>query len=414
MSTVGHPLSVSKDAESRIRRLAPVFSTVIAGMLWWIGIRPFVSHMAADIGVSVPLVGQVLTLGALMIALAGLFTGPVSDHYGHRRSIIVGLLLLATSAMLMAAAPNLAVMAVGGLVGGLGMALTYGVAFAVVSTHFEGDARRQAVGMTQAVASIAVLAGPAALVGIAALTVWRGAFVVMALVILVAALAATKLLPVDPIPVGRCAAPRRILANYRPLLRAPRVRILYIVSMLRSFTIGGLAVYLGAFYFDIVGLSARDVAIAFMLDGTGMALGSLAGGGRLGSFNPRHTFSVGAVLIGLGALVIYAVQPGAFATVALATAISFVAGVTFTSLTSLLAQESPVAAATTMVLNISMIAAGAALGSAVGGLLIGVAGYPAIGLAAVITSVVAATLVYSAAGERSEPDGTAIGAAIRP
>ena len=402
MSIVGRQIPASEGAGAKIRLLVPIFSTVIVGMLWWVGARPFVSHMAADLGVSVPLVGQVLTLGALMVAIAGLFTGPVSDHYGHRNSIVVGLQLLAISAITMAIAPNLIIMAIGGLIGGLGMALTYGVAFAVVSTHFNGDARRQAVGMTQAMASIAVLAGPPALVGVAVLTAWRGSFLVMASAMLIAGLVAWRFLPADPAPVGRCASPRRILRNYIPLLETPAVRMLYIISVLRSFTIGGLAVYLGAFYFDVVGLSSREVAIAFMLDGTGMALGSLAGGGRLGGFNPRHTFAVGAGLIGLGALTIYTVQPAAVVIVALAMAISFVAGVTFTSLTSLLAQESPVAAATTMVLNISMIAAGAALGSAFGGVLIGIAGYPAVGLAAIATSLLAAVLVYRTGAERND------------
>lgn len=394
MSSVGRPIQAGSGSAINLGLLVPVFSTVFAGMLWWVGLRPFVSPMAADLGVSVPHVGQVISLGALVVAIAGLFSDPVADHYGHRRSIVIGLQLLAASAATMAIAPNLSVMIAGGILGGLGMAMTYGVAFAVVSAHFSGNERRHAVGMTQAVASLAVLAGPPALVGIAALTNWRGSLLAMAGAMVVAGLLVARLLPADPRPVGKCASPRRILANYLPILAAPPIRRLYIVSLLRSITVGGLAVYLGAFYIDNLEFSARAVAIAFMLDGSGQVFGNLAGGGRLGSFNPRLAFALGTGLIGLGSLAIYAIQPGAVATVALAMGISFTAGVTFTNLTSLLAQESPVAPATTMVLNIAMIAGGAAIGSALGGVLLGSGGYPALGVAAVTLSLIASALVY--------------------
>ncbi|CAN5588766.1 hypothetical protein BH23CHL2_BH23CHL2_32930 [soil metagenome] len=394
MSALGRSIPLHERAGIDFQLLAPVFTTVIVGMLWWVGLRPFVSQIAGTLGVSVPLVGQVATLGALLTAIAGLFTGPVADHYGHRRSIVLGLSLLAASASIYAIAPNVYIMALGGVVGGLGMAMTYGVAFAVISTHFSGDERRRAVGMTQAAASLAVVAGPPILVAIAALTLWRGSFLVMGAALLMAAGSAARYLPADAQPEGRCASPRRILANYRPLLAAPSVRILFIVSMMRSITVGGLAVYLGAFYFDVIEFSAREVGIAFMLDGTGQMLGSLAGGGRLGSFDPRRTFSIGTTFIGLAALTIYTLQPLPVLIVAIAISLSFVAGVTFTSLTSMLAQETPVGAATTMVLNISMIAVGAAIGSALGGALLGLAGYPLVGLAALTISLAAALLVH--------------------
>jgi predicted MFS family arabinose efflux permease len=394
MSVLGRSFPLAERAGIGFGMLAPVFSTVFVGMLWWVGFRPFVSQMADDVEVSVPLIGQVATLAALTTAAAGLFAGPLADHYGHRRSIVLGLSLLAASATLYALAPNVFVMAIGGLLGGLGMAMTYGVAFAVVSTHVLGDDRRQALGMTQAAASLAVIAGPPSLVALATLALWRGSFLAMAAVLLAALLVAVRLLPADPRPAGRCASPRSILAAYRPLLATPPVRMLYLVAMLRAIAVVGLTVYLGAFYVDVLKFSAREVGIAFMLDGTGLFLGSLAGGGRLGRFSPRATFALGTALIGAGALTVFSIQPGAVATVGIAMGMSFLAGLTFTSLTAMLAQETPAGAATTMVLNISMIAAGAALGSAIGGALIGIGGYSLIGIAGLAFALLAATLVY--------------------
>jgi predicted MFS family arabinose efflux permease len=54
-----------------------------------------------------------------------------------------------------------------------------------------------------------------------------------------------------------------------------------------------------------------------------------------------------------------------------------------------------------MVLNISMIAIGAALGSAIGGALLGTGGYPLIGIAALTFALTAALLVRTGRPERA-------------
>ncbi|HLT19310.1 MAG TPA: MFS transporter [Thermomicrobiales bacterium] len=382
MSVIGRSFPRPVEVGLDLRLLAPVFSTVFVGMLWWVGFRPFVSQAAGDTGSSVPVVGQVLTLGALISALAGLFAGPLADHYGQRRSILIGLSLLSLGATLIALASHIVVLALGGLVGGLGMAMTYGVAFAVVATHLDGRARRQAMGMTQAAASIAIVAGVPALVLVATLILWRGAFLLLAAAMLVALLVAARLLPPDRRRPGRCASPRAILSTYRPLATGASTRQLYLLSLLRSFVISGLAIYAGAYYQEILGFSARQVGIAFMLEGGGSVLGNLAGGGRLGSLDQRRTFAIGSLLIGAGALTIYTLRPEPYLVVALAMGMAFVAGITFTSITAMLAGERTLGPATTMVLNISTIALGAALGSATGGLLIRIGGYELIGIAA--------------------------------
>ncbi len=411
MSAPGRVEAIEGNPHLELRLLAPVFSTVFVGMLWWIGFRPFISQAAANIGASVPIVGQVITMGALVTALAGLFTGPVADHYGHRRSIMVGLGFLSAGSAVIALSPHVLLLAVGGVVGGLGMAMTYGVAFGVVSTHFDGSSRSRALGMTQAAASIAVVVGVPALIMVASVIQWRGSFLVLAVAFLFALALVSKLLPSDPPTTGRCASPRRILANYRPLIAIAPMRVLYFASMLRSVAATGLAVYLGAFYFDVLDFSNREASMAFMLEGAGLAIGNVAGGGRLGGFNPRRTFGVGTSMIGIGAVAIYSLQPGPLPTVAIAMVMAFVTGVTFTSLTTLLAQETPIGAATTMVLNISTIAIGAALGSAIGGVLLEVGSFRLIGVASLLVALAAAALVHAPLPSTTTQD-TTIGTAV--
>ena len=51
--------------------------------------------MARDLQTTVPLLGQVVTLMALISAGLGLLAGPLADRYGYRWPLVVGLLAIA-------------------------------------------------------------------------------------------------------------------------------------------------------------------------------------------------------------------------------------------------------------------------------------------------------------------------------
>src|SRR5690606_6403972 len=120
MSVFGRTLPRSAAVGFDAHLLAPVFMTVFVGLLWVMGIRPFISQIAGDLDSSVPRVGQIVSTGMLITAIAGLFAGPLADHYGHRRSIFTGLALISASSVLIAIAPDVIVLSLAMLAGGLG------------------------------------------------------------------------------------------------------------------------------------------------------------------------------------------------------------------------------------------------------------------------------------------------------
>ena len=58
---------------------------------------PFYPQMARDLQTTVPLLGQVVTLMALISAGLGLLAGPLADRYGYRWPLVMGLLAIARS-----------------------------------------------------------------------------------------------------------------------------------------------------------------------------------------------------------------------------------------------------------------------------------------------------------------------------
>jgi DHA1 family bicyclomycin/chloramphenicol resistance-like MFS transporter len=57
---------------------------------------PFYPEIAHDLHTTVPLLGQVVTLMALLSASLGLVVGPLTDRYGFRWPLVVGLIAIAT------------------------------------------------------------------------------------------------------------------------------------------------------------------------------------------------------------------------------------------------------------------------------------------------------------------------------
>jgi predicted MFS family arabinose efflux permease len=338
---------------------------------------PFYPEMARDLDTTVPHLGQVVTLMVLMSATAGLAIGPLADRYGYRWPLVLGLLAVGINLLGTSAAPNFSVLLGFGIVGGLADAIVFGLPLAIAGTYFAGDAQRRAIGWTVAAISSAPIVGVPILTAISGVTGWRGAVAVAGFIAVAAAwFVASSLPPDSQQSAARVRAPRMLTA-YLPLIRHPSTMRLFGVAALRAVWWVGLLTYLGAFLADALGLSGPQIGIVYALAGGGYATGSLIASGRLGAVSPRLSIAVASVAAGL--LVIPMVLSGnAWLVLSLLLALSAVAAVCSVGISALLVAESPAGAATTMVLNSSLINVGAAGGAALGGALIAFGGYGAL------------------------------------
>lgn len=377
------------------RALMPVWATVFTGLLWLSSIRPFVRTIADDLNTSVSMIGQVTTAALLTMAVVSLFSGPLAEHYGYRRTIIGGLLIYAASAVLISASTTYVVVIGGGILGGLAGGMTYGIAFAVVMNQFKDGQQRGAIGYTQAVAGSATVLAPPLLAGIAALALWRGSFVAVALISLASAVIVVRWLPADPPVRGRRDSAAAILHAYRPVFTSPVMVRLYGASALRAMVGLGIPAYMGAYYADQFGFSLQEIGIAAMVEGAGLVAGSALAGTSLGRLDSRKLFTFGMLAVGVGWVIVLSGQFNPILTVGLSTALIFTAGVASTTIMNMLAQETPCRPATTMALNMSMVGFGGALGGFYGGIVLQLANYPVLGIAVLPFSVLTAYLVWN-------------------
>ena len=161
--------------------LLAIGGTTAIQQLGYLAVGAFLHDIAADVGTTVAVVGQVPALMTLVAAPLTLAVGPVADRVGYRPFLLLAMGAVAVYAAGTALAGDYGLLLAMGLVGAVGRAITSPVAQAVAAANFTGDALRRAMAITIAGGSGAAVVGVPLLTGIAAPLGWRGAFVALAL-----------------------------------------------------------------------------------------------------------------------------------------------------------------------------------------------------------------------------------------
>jgi DHA1 family inner membrane transport protein len=381
-------------ATSRAERADPSAARIIValtaasflGVLNTLALGPFFPAIARDLGTSVPLLGQIAGGVALLAACAGLVIGPLADRYGHRRLLFLGMAILAATTLGTALAPSYGALLAVRLLGALSGPILGGVSLAAAANCFEGPARQRAIAWTSAGLSGVGIAGFPLLTAIGGAWGWRAAFVALALAALGGAALLHAVLPRTAARSASRPTPRAILA----------------ASALRATCWLGIITYTGAYWAERHGLTAAQTGLVYMLACGGYLLGSLAAGGRLGRCPLRPIFAATTALTGLLLGAAHALPLGTVAAVALLGGAALTYGIGWVALVMLLAGESPAGRATTLVLNGALINAGAAGGSALGGLLLIVGGYAALGAGLGVCAIASAGLALAGRARRGE------------
>lgn len=390
-ASVGGGVTVA-EANPGNRVLAVLCVASFLSALNFFATSPFYPEIADDLGTSVPLLGQATTLMILVSVACGVVVGPLADRYGFRWPLVIGVLAIAVNLIGTGLAPVYPVLLGLALAGGLADAIVFGLPLAVAGTLFAGDAQRRAMTWIIGSMSVAPTVGVPAMTALGDAAGWRNALLVTGALTLGAAWLTAVSLPRDH---ARSAAHLRVsevVAAYAPLLHHRGIVRLYAATALRGITWFGLLTYLGAFLKEEIGLSGSQAGLVYAATGSGYLLGGVVSS-RLGFASPRTLLIAAYATAGVtvGVLLLAA---DVWVAVALLTATSVASFIGGLAQASLLTRETPAGSGTTMVLNGSAINLGAAVGAAVGGGLLALGGYQALGLGLPVFAFVAAGLVW--------------------
>jgi MFS transporter, DHA1 family, inner membrane transport protein len=354
---------------------------------------PFYPQMARDLQTTIPLLGQVVTLMALISAGLGLLAGPLADRYGYRWPLVMGLLAIAVGLLGTGLAPTYPVLLGLGVVMGFGDALAYSLPFAIAATYFSGLAQRRAIAWTTGALSMAPIIGVPLLTAVGGLTHWRVALAVAGAAAAAVAWFVAAVLPADRLHPSSRLRLGELLAAYTPLLRHPPSLRFLGVSALRGLWWVGLLTYMGAFLGTVVGFSPQHIGLVYALAGGAYTAGSIAAGSLLGGSSPRLVVAGSSVIGGVLVCPMF-LYPVPWVVLPMLLGASVAAAICSVSVVALLADESPAGAGTTMVLNGSVLNLGTAGGAVLGGALITSGGYAALGIGLPLFALVAAALAW--------------------
>jgi MFS transporter, DHA1 family, inner membrane transport protein len=386
-----HPVPKVPSAPGRVQILLCLSAFLAA--LNFFAPTPFYPQMARDLQTTVPLLGQVVTLMALISAGLGLLAGPLADRYGYRWPLVAGLVAIAIGLLGSGLAPTYPVLLGLGVVMGFGDALAYSLPFAIAATSFSGPSQRRAIAWTIGALSTAPIIGVPLLTVVGGLTTWRAALAAAGVTALGVAWLVAAVLPADRLRPASRLRVGALLAAYRPLLHHPPSLRFLAVSGLRGLWWVGLLTYMGAFLGTVVGFSPPQVGLVYALAGGAYTAGSITAGSLLGGLSPRLVVAVSSVVGGVLVAPMF-LFPVPVVVLPLLLAAAMLAAISSVSVVALLADESPAGAGTTMVLNGSVLNLGTAGGAVLGGGLIAFGGYPALGIGLPLFALAAALLAW--------------------
>ncbi|MET7638717.1 multidrug effflux MFS transporter [Streptomyces sp. NPDC005438] len=255
-----------------------------------------------------------LTLTACMLGLAlgQLVAGPLSDRFGRRRPLVVGLSAYTLASVGCALAPNLealvATRALQGLCGAAGIV----IARAIVRDLFDGLAMARFFSTLMLVSGAAPILAPVFGAQLLRFTDWRGVFVALAVMGVLLTLVVLRLLPETLAPSRRQAGGLVTSLRVTRGLLADRVFSGYVLTASLSFA--ALFAYVSASPFvvqKLYGASPQMFSLLFMVNSVGLVAMSQVNGRLLvGRVSADRTVAVGLAVVTIAAVALLVMTSG--------------------------------------------------------------------------------------------------------
>ncbi len=300
MTTIQQPATppvVAPSARGRLRMILVLGALVALGPLTIDMYLPALPRIVDDLRTTEAAVQLTLTGTLVGLALGQLLVGPLSDAFGRRRPLLVGVGVHVLASLLCLVAPDVAVL--GGLrvLQGVGAAAASVVAMAIVRDLFVGRAAATLFSRLMLVLGVAPVLAPTVGGEVLRFTSWRGVFAVLAvlalLLVVVAARAVPETLPaVRRRPLGL----RSTLRTYGGLLRDRTFVGLVLVSGLAMAGLFGYVAGSSFVFQDEFGLDEQQFGLVFGAGALFLIGGTQLNAALLRRFEPRVMLPFALVL----------------------------------------------------------------------------------------------------------------------
>ncbi|MFC2122691.1 MFS transporter [Bacteroidota bacterium] len=375
-------------------KLAVIAATLTGNMF---AIFTFYGLMAAllvdlsdDFGTTVPVIAQQVTITAVTWGLLAPLLGPLSDRIGHKRMLTTGLLILGIALFGYSVSPGVGALIASSILAGIGGAVMGPNILSSVADYFSANTYGRAMSVVNTAAPLAYLIGVPLLVLIVGSFGWRWSFVVLAAFIMVNALLVVIVLPfIQPTVSDKS---RAYLSSFREALRQRRFLPIVLANTIFTGAYWAVATYLAAFLIRSYTLNTAELAPLISSMAVGQLVGMLAGGPLADKFNKTAICTITSVLLGIMGLILMLTMQNVWLSVFMGGLFMGVYGSNRPAYLSLMALVSNTVRGTVMGIQAVSNHLGRALGTAIGGLVLGIWGFNYLGVLSLVLAGLASAI----------------------
>lgn len=257
---------------------------------------PALPTVAGDLGATTQSIALTVTTFIAGLAVGQLVAGPLSDTYGRRLPLIVGLSVFAGTALACALTPSVGVLIIVRFVQGFAGASGIVIANAVVTDYARGSAAARLLSRLALVSGMAPIVAPLIGAQLLRVTSWRGVFVALfGIGVVLVASVVFGLQESLPREKRSASGPRPLLRTMAMLSRDPGFMGYAVTSALAFMAFFGYLAGSSFVYQGLYGTSPVAYSVLFAINAVGMLIGSQVNHRLLARFTPRQLMAAGLV-----------------------------------------------------------------------------------------------------------------------
>jgi DHA1 family inner membrane transport protein len=389
--TVGNPgrMVLPSLVISRFATMPPNFLT---GLL--------LIDIGASFGLAVGVTGQIRTAASIVGVLSALLISALSLRFRSKSLLVGGLGILIASTVGCALAPSFTVLLVIYALTGMAGSLVGPMAFTLVAEHFPPEQRTNALSWIITGMSAANLIGAPIIGYISGFVGWRGSFLWFVLPVSLLGL----FLAVRFIPSGQRSDPGEkgggvgIMEGFRGVLTDTSAVACLAGTAFIAAAYMAMVSYAPSYYREQFSLSTAQASFVIIGSSVFFITGTRICGRLVSKFGRKPMMLWPSVLAALS-IFVYLNIPNIWLSLAARFLGSTSSAIVFTTANALTLEQAPIFRGTVMSLSQATFSLGGVLGTGLGGLIVLISGYGAMGLSHGAMMVVAMLILYFLAKE---------------
>lgn len=272
---------------------------------------PAMPEMGRDLAASNVMIQLTITTFMIGLAVGQAVIGPVSDTFGRRRPLLVGLAIYTISSLVCVIAPSVLTLTAARFVQGVSGSAGIVVSLAIVRDLYAGREAARYLALVRTLAGVGPLAAPVIGAQVLRLTDWRGVFVVQVVAGLLLMIAVAQgLRETHPAELRHPAKIRVALSSLGTVGRDANFLSYALPAALMT---GAAFSYISGSSFVLqngYGLTPQEFSLVFSLNVVSMVLAGLASAMLVRAVGPKRLFAFGLTILVFGPLLLFVIVLG--------------------------------------------------------------------------------------------------------